>query len=208
VLAAHDAAALAKWLADNQLTSTPASGRWLEHYVRMGFYYVAMRYDPPADARAPPERPDRRRDRAHLLRYADRLLPILRTGAGARPEGAARLLEVWYVGSDPVVPVAQHVEPAESPARPRWVRPLRPGKKDPRARTRLVAALLDELEALLPEGELVVQTFQDQKRRRTGFGDILFAFAEAKPLTAEQLGPLVGVLDPGLVAAAPAPEVK
>lgn len=208
-LRATEAEALKKWLADNELTSRPAADVWLEHYVRMGFYYVALRYDPPPDARA----------RKYAPVAAETLRISFDTPVAYYPyfepeieheTKQPRLLEVWYVGADAVVPVAQHIEPAESPARPRWVRPLRPGKKDPRARTRLAAALLDELETLLPEGELVVQTFQDQKRRRTGFGDILFAFAEAKPLTAEQLGPLVGVLDSGLIAeaAVAAPEVK
>lgn len=213
-LRATEAEALKKWLADNELTSRPAADVWLEHYVRMRFYYVALRYDPPPDARgrkyAPVAAETVRISFDTPVAYYPYFEPEIE-----HETREPRLLEVWYVGTDAVVPVAQQLDAAESPARPRWVRPLRPGKKDPRARTRLVAALLDELEALLPEGELVVQTFQDQKRRRTGFGDILFAFAEAKPLTAEQLGPLVGVLDPGLVAAgaadpvaAPAPEVK
>ena len=54
--------------------------------------------------------------------------------------------------------------------------------------------------ALLPEGPLVVQTFQDQKTKRTTYQDVLFAYREAHELDVEALGPLLGVLDPSLVS--------
>ncbi len=205
VLAANDAAALAKWLADNQLTSTPESDRWLEHYVRMGFYYVAMRYDPPADARARRSAPIAAETVRISFDTPIAYYPYFEPEPEHDPK-TPRLLEVWYVGTDPVVPVAQLTDPAQQGSKPRWVRPLKPGHQHLRARKQIEAALLDELEALLPAGELVVQTFQDQKRRRSGFQDLLFASAEQQPLTQEQqakLGPLLGVLDPGLVAEAP-----
>ena len=49
VLAADDAGALAKWLKDNGLVSSPETDPWLAHYVKAKFYYVAMRYDPPKE---------------------------------------------------------------------------------------------------------------------------------------------------------------
>lgn len=201
VLAATDAAALGQWLKDNKLTSTPEADAWLAHYVRMGFYYVAMRYDPPTDARG-------RKGRAiaaETVRISFDTPVAYYPYFEPEPQHGAkdpRLLEVWYVGTDPVVPVAQYTDPTQTPAQPRWVRPLRPGLKFQKTRKQLLAALLSELEAVLPAGELVVQTFQDQKRRRSGFQDILFAFAEPRPLTPAQqaaLGQLPGVLDGGLI---------
>ncbi|MCA9697499.1 MAG: hypothetical protein KC431_08240, partial [Myxococcales bacterium] len=66
----------------------------------------------------------------------------------------------------------------------------------------LEASLVDELESLLPPGELVVQSFQDQKRTRAGYHDVLFASAEPRSFSPEELialEPLLGILDPGLV---------
>jgi len=200
-LAATDAGALATWLADNQLSSTLATDLWLAHYVRMGFYYVAMRYDPPANAKARANAPIAaetvRISFASPVAYYPYFEP-----APEHPQKAARLLELWYVGTDAVVPVARLTDPEQPESPPRWVRPLAPGKDRKDARSAIEAATFDELEQLLPEGELVVQTFQDQKLERSGYQDILFAFAAARPWTAEQqtaLAPLLGVLDPGLI---------
>lgn len=197
VLAATDAAALAGWLKANELTSTPETEQWLDHYVRMGFYYVAMRYDPPA-------KPGSAKDPAIAaetirISFATPVAyyPYFEPQRAASSE--PRLLELWYVGSEPVIPVARKHERT-------WLRPLKPGKDYERKRKQVEAALNDELEPLLPEGELVVQTFQDQKRQRTGHHDILFAFAQPKQLTTEQLAalePLLGVLDPELIEVRP-----
>ena len=196
-LAATDADALASWLKDNQLASTPATERWLAHYVRMGFYYVAMRYDPPERARAsaPVAAETVRISFASPLAY----YPYFEPEPDAPTKGP-RLLELWYVGTEPVVPVARFASAGSESSQ--WVRPLAPGKDRTDARGAIEAALYDELEQLLPEGELVVQTFQDQKIGRSGYHDILFGSAAARPLTPEQqtaLAPLLGVLDPGLI---------
>lgn len=205
-LAASDAGALARWLADNQLSSSPDADVWLEHYVRMGFYYVAMRYTPPADVHT-------REQSGPIAAETVRIsfdtpiayYPYFEPEPEHNPK-SARLLEVWYVGSDAVVPVAQFADPEQPAAPPRWVRPLRAGEQTRDARTLLVAALTDELERLLPAGELTVQTFQDQKRRRSGFHDVLFAFAAGRRLSAAQqtaLEPLLAALDATL-----APEAR
>ena len=202
-LAATDAGALAAWLKDNDLVNTPETDRWLAHYVRMGFFYVALRYDPPANARARKHAPIA----AETLRISFdapiAYYPYFEPET-PRDEKTPRLLELWYVGSSAVVPVARLADADDRP--PRWVRPLQPGKQRRDARKLLGSVLLAELEALLPAGDLVVQTFQDQKRRRSGFQDILFAAAEPTTRTPEQqtaLAPLLGVLDPELIAEAP-----
>lgn len=197
VLSATDAAALAGWLKENRLTSTPETDPWLDHYVRMGFHYVAMRYDPPssgkpgADAAIAAE--TIRISFATPIAY----YPYFEPEPG-RVLSEPRLLELWYVGSEPVIPVAR-VEQGESMV---WKRPLMAGKDYRRNREQVEAALADELEQLLPTGELFVQTFQDQKRIRSGYHDVLFAFAEPKQLGPDQLAalePLLAVLDPELI---------
>lgn len=200
VLAATDAKALTGWLQENQLTSTPETKQWLDHYVRMSFYYVAMRYDPPASAN-----PDDAAIAAETIRISF-ATPIAYypyfEPEPAQVPSSPRLLELWYVGCDPVIPVAR----VEGDAGPGWKRPLMPGKDYEQTRKHVEAALYDELEQLLPTGDLVVQTFQDQKRQRSGYHDILFAFAQPKQLKPEQLAalePLLGVLDPGLIEERP-----
>lgn len=198
VLAATNADALAGWLKENQLTSTPETDEWLEHYVRMGFYYVAMRYDPPANAKADQNgaiaAETIRISFASPIAYYPYFEPARESAVKN-----VRLLELWYVGSDPVIPVARREDRSGSTA---WMRPLQPGKQYENKRKQVEAALHAELEQLLPAGELVVQTFQDQKRSRSGYHDILFASAQVKPFSPEQLTalePLLGVLDPGLI---------
>jgi hypothetical protein len=202
VLAATDAGALAGWLKENQLVSTVETDAWLEHYVRMGFYYVAMRYDPPTGAQA--------RKRAAIAAETIRIsfdtpvayYPYFEPET-PRDLKSPRLLELWYVGTTSVVPVAQQRHASDPP---RWVRPLKPGADRQGARIQALAALGPDLAALLPEGDLVVQTFQDQKRSRSGFQDILFAPAAARMLSPGQeaaLAPLLGVLDHGLIAEVP-----
>lgn len=197
VLAATDADALAGWLKENQLTSTPETDRWLEHYVRMGFHYVAMRYDPPLLGDSEAESISAETIRisfATPIAYYPYFEPEHKR-IGTDP----RLLEVWYVGSEPVIPVARVQAPGESVV---WKRPLMAGKDYEGQRKRVESALDDELERLLPSGELVVQTFQDQKLQRVGYHDILFAFAQPKQLTPDQLAalePLLGILDPELI---------
>ncbi|MCR9164320.1 MAG: DUF2330 domain-containing protein [Nannocystaceae bacterium] len=200
VLAATDQSALATWLTDNGFDSPPEAQAWLEHYVQLGFYYVALRYEPPAsDAAAGPVSMD-----AETLRITfDAPLPYypyLEPRAPETPSEDPRLLEVWYVGAEPMVPVAVHTGDAGSA----WVRPWRAGKRYPDARDRILGAAGTQLSGLLPEGSLQLQTFQDQKRRRDGFGDVVLVPETGGPLSPERreaLATFVSVLDPSLPVA-------
>ncbi|MEQ9317789.1 MAG: DUF2330 domain-containing protein, partial [Polyangiaceae bacterium] len=65
----------------------------------------------------------------------------------------------------------------------------------------LAKVLGHDLEALLPQGALVVQPFQDQKTSRVGFGDVLFIHQTPRTLSPTQrkaLEPLLAILDPML----------
>jgi hypothetical protein len=46
VLSASDAAGLKSWLSQNGFATPPETAVWLAHYVKLGFFYVAMRYEP------------------------------------------------------------------------------------------------------------------------------------------------------------------
>ena len=192
VLAASDAGALSKWLEDNQLSNSDETKAWLEHYVRMGFYYVAMRYDPPGNAKEADETLAAETIRisfATPVAYYPYFEPKTNL-----PGNKPRLLELWTVSNTRLIPVVL----ADGVG---WQRPLKPGKQYTRRET-LEASLVDELESLLPPGELVVQSFQDQKRTRAGYHDVLFASAEPRSFSPEELialEPLLGILDPGLV---------
>ena len=199
VLAADDETALTKWLEDNDFETPPEAQTWLKHYVDLGFHYVALRFDPPK-RRAKDQTQAQTLDAETIRISFDAPLPYypyLEPEAPALPGGAPRLLEVWYVGAEPMVPVAVLDEEGGQS----WVRPLRGGERYADARASLLNAAQAQLGPLLPEGPLQLQTFQDQKRRRDGFGDIVFVPEEAKPLTPERreaLGVFVSLLDPSL----------
>jgi hypothetical protein len=210
VLAADDAKALGAWLTKNGLSSTPQADGWLTHYVKLKFFYVAMRYDPPAagpdGAAAPP------RTAAETMRISfDTPLPYY---PYFEPEPAsdetareARLLDVWLVSRDRYVPVAA----LRTDGGVRWVRPLAPGWRYQGDQRETLARALGAEAKILPApgtgaAELGVQRFTDQKRWRIGFGDIVFVPARKEPLDAAaraRLGPLLATLDHRLLGAAP-----
>lgn len=193
VLAADDSAALGKWLKQHGLVTTPETDAWLAHYVALKFYYVAMRYDPPKGGKVRPT------IESETMRISfDTPVPYYPYLEPAAPAGDERLLDLWVVGGKKVVPVAMR----EQDGKRSWIRPLRAGQVHADAREKL-ATFGEDFTALLPEGELVVQTFQDQKRSRAGIGDILFVPAETTEISAEDraaLQPMLAVLDPELVA--------
>lgn len=197
VLEATDEAALATWLADNEFDAPPEAASWLRRYVELGFYYVALRYEPPK----------RGADKGHTRLDAETLritfetplpyYPYLEPQAPGRSDDEPRLLEVWYAGAEPMVPVAvRDHEGARS-----WVRPWRAGERYDDARDKLLGAAKMQLAGLLPDGPLQLQTFQDQKRLRDGFGDVVLVPETMQPLKPERreaLATFVSLLDPTL----------
>ncbi len=196
VLAATDAKALSKWLKDNGLVSSPEADRWLEHYVKMKFFYVAMRYDPPKGTASKSSVVN-----AETIRISfSTPIPYYPYFEPEHPEGVTgpRLMELWLAAPAKVQPVALR----DNAGKREWFRPLKAGDAQSDARSRLVGSLSGGDAKLVPEGELVVQTFQDQKLERKGMGDILFPPMERRTLSDDDkkaLAPLLGVLDPELV---------
>ncbi len=196
VLAADDEKALASWLKKHQLVSTPEADVWLKHYVDMKFFYVAMRYNPPKGAakkRSPVKAETMRISFDTPVPYYPYFEPDVPKGISALSQ---RMLELWVVGAQASVPVAARSQEGKVS----WVRPLAEGTQHANAGAGLKAALGAEAK-LLPEGELQVQTFIDQKRSRKGFGDVLFVSKQKRELddaTKAMLTSYLPVLDPGL----------
>jgi hypothetical protein len=215
VLAADDEKGLAQWLRDNGLTSTADADAWLAHYVRMKFYFVAMRYDPPppraADASpagALPSQDAGGRLKAETIRISFSTpvpyYPYLEPKRPPEPPGSppARLLELWLATPARLQPISARTAKGQTS----WVRPMVEGTRvpplDPAVTRSALAKVLGDLSTLMPTGPVVVQTFQDQKLSREGYDDILFV-PEAKTALhrdeVEKLRPLLGILDPLLV---------
>jgi hypothetical protein len=179
VLAASDAHGLSEWLAKQKLVKTPEAEAWLAHYVSVGFYFVAMRYEPK------PEPPGTKlaeagSAKAETMRISFRTMapyyPYFEPDRRA-PQNELRLLDLW-VATD------GWFEPAsvlERDGMRRWVRPFRPGDRYEHAGPTLTAALGPELLGLVPQGDLVVATYQDQKVSRRGFGDVVFISERPTP---------------------------
>lgn len=193
VLAATDSRALAKWMKDNDLASDDAMDAWLEHYVRAGFHFVALRFEPPKGAKRPSSEL-----RAETLRVSfDTPAPYYPYFEPARPADADRVLALWLVSPEPLIPIALERRGSTRA----WVRPFAEGPAYVPDRERLARRLTVGETALLPEGEVGVQTFEDQKRSRDGFGDVVFVPKTPHALDATErraLGPLLSVLDPEL----------
>lgn len=190
VLKADDAAALQDWLRKNKLTSTKEADSWLAHYVAQKFFWVAMRYDG-AKKGAPPRLVSEtvRISFGTPAPYYPYYEPDPTPGHAPPPR---RLMDLWVVSPEEVTPVAVL---KDSTTRA-WVRPLQEGHPWGAIPPDTLAPALA---ALLPKGSLHVQTFQDQKVSRVGYGDILFA-PKSAPLDAaaraEKLASIAAVLDP------------
>ncbi len=201
VLSARDPAALPAWLRQQGFASTPESDRWLARYVTLGFYFVAMRYEPPPAApsakvvaESRPSAETIRISFATPLAFYPYLEPEAAVGAEA-PE--QRGLEVWLVTRQRSVPIATRKQQSGGVV---WVRPLESGASYGGYRENLGGAL-GELTSLLFGGSLLVQRFVDQKRSRAGFGDIVFVPEAGGTLSPERraaVGPLLPLLDPAL----------
>jgi hypothetical protein len=206
VLSATDASGLAGWLRANGFVSTKEADAWLAHYVQMKFYFVAMRYDPPkADAgvaaglQAETIRISFSTPLPYYPYFEPKPPPVGTTAGGHAP----RLLELWLVSPEALTPVAARTRGGTTT----WTSPFQSGELygtgGDTVRPRLDLVLKESgIDELLPPGGLVVQTFQDQKTLREGYGDALFVPMRKTPLDparAEALAPLLGALDPALV---------
>jgi hypothetical protein len=189
VLAATDEHGLAGWLTKQGFESSPESDTWLAYYVRLGFYYVAMRYDPPEQ--------QSELTKAETIRISfETPLPFYPYREPARPASdQPRLLDVWLVSSERFVPVGTRAEVSQV----RWVQPLAAGKTYDGDLVRNGVGVTLSDKALLPEGSLTLQRFADHKRSRRSLGDVVFVperASRASKERRERLQLLMPLLDP------------
>jgi hypothetical protein len=167
VLAATDSGALAKWLKDNGLSSSPENDEWLKGYVERKFYYVAFRYEPSKESK------DDGRPKAETVRISFKTpLPYYPYREPKHPSSdQPRDVGLWLVSREQLAPVAL----AEEDGRQVWVKPFAEGwTKEAIDVERLKAGLGPEEDKLLAAGAYVVQPFEDQKASRAGYGDVVF----------------------------------
>jgi hypothetical protein len=197
VLAATSGGGLEKWLADNRFGAPPLARGWIEHYVRNAFYFVAFRYDPPKDAPATGITGETVRISFPTpVPYYPYLEP--RHEAPSRDE---RALAVWFASRDAMHPIVG-VSHADGTSKIEQYA-LPPHASYEKSRAKLEKALGPELAKLLPKGELVVNTYQDLRRDRSGRGDVLFVPDTAQKLDEAALkerARFLPLLDPSLEA--------
>jgi hypothetical protein len=205
VLAATDASALKKWLDDNQLASTPSSDAWLAHYVKLGFYYAAFRYEMPSakDATAAAKSETVRISFATPLPFYPYKEPDHPTTAARRD----RVLAVWLASPARVVPVAAVTTGAATSWRRPWAEPV---KHTAPTTADLAGIVGPQLGALLKSPVAgkedaggartwEVQTFEDQKTNRRGWGDVVLVPASPGPVPEarrERMQKLMASLEP------------
>jgi len=204
VLAASEATALEKWFSDNHLRVPSEAEAWLLHYVKLGFYFVAMRYE------------TQERDvksaitRAETIRVSFQTpLPFYpyREPMHTTPSQASRDLVVWLFSTRAYTPVSLFEPASATQTAAAWQRPMVELRSETVVRQSLASVFSEELLQLLPHAEgrgddsLAVQVFEDQKHSREGFGDIVMVPKQATALSAPSLvrsRKLMASLDPAV----------
>jgi hypothetical protein len=204
VLRATDGAAMKAWLDRNKFVTTPASEAWLQHYVKRKFFFVALRFEPSLFA----EKPGRSKPgaRAETLRITfETPVPFYPYLEPDRDDLTGdRVLALWLVTPGKrKVPVAL----ARDGGKLSYQRPWREGQRHSPAKAESLAPAVGEKawKTFAPKGDgpFTIQVFEDQKRVRRGFGDVLLVPEEPEELDAgaiEKRRALLPILDPTLEA--------
>jgi hypothetical protein len=196
VLAANDSAGIKRWLDENHFVSTAASEPWLRHYVGMGYYYAALRYEPHGRSSGT------HTTRAETLRisfasplpYYPYFEPTPTEETPARP----RELAVWLVSSRRYVPIS-----AVTADRITWMRPMQEWTAlAPQDRAFVTGLLGPDLGPLVPARvPTTVQAYEDQKTTRASWGDVVFVPEQPLPIDSArgaEYRKLMAAVDPGL----------
>lgn len=195
-LATTDAGAFDRWLADNDFVMSAEAKPWLEHYVKLKFFFCAFRYEG-KDAGAGSMTSETVRIRFKTPHaYYPYLEPAHAAGA---PEPTQRMLTGWILSREELAVVASR---PSSPVR--WGTPWGFGAKSDMRPSEYAAALGPELAALMPAGakSLVMQPFRDMKRSREGWGDAVLVPRDPVSFTPDEAAArelFLPVLDPALI---------
>lgn len=196
-LTARDPEALTKWLTDNGLEAPPSHQKWLTHYVKLGFFFVAFRFEgSESDLVAETVRVSFDTP----VPYYPYLEPFQDPREQSR--GRSRLLRSWVVTEAPVSPLAIRGGRGgmSNTARFSPVTPWGVGNEYG-DRAAINRALGPALAKLLPK-KAVLQTYADTRTSRNGYGDILFVPRTKTAATPEQKKKwemLLPILEPTLV---------
>lgn len=203
VLAATDTKGLRGWLDENQFTTTKQSEAWLDGYVKQGFFFVAMRHDPPAAG-------SKKRKRSSVIAETVRLsfaTPVpyypYREPDHDGLVASERLVAVWLMTDGaPRVPVAVR----DADGKHELVRPFREGRRYTPDDAAAAGAVGEDVRAFVPavakgSTTLTVQVFEDQKPSRRGFGDVLFVPSTANDKAVADTKRLTALLDPSSAGA-------
>ena len=169
VLQADDAGGLRRWLPDNGFDAPAAAESWIDHYVALGFSYVALRYDAPASMGGKRMTSETVRIRfttpIPYFPYSEPTLP--------RADKASRLLEVWFASQEPALPVASWTFGESS-----WARPWDGSVASPPL---WLGSMVASMASVVPAAELYVSVFRDRKVSREGWGDALIVPYPVEP---------------------------
>jgi hypothetical protein len=196
VLAANDASALARWLKLNAFETTPESRAWLAHYVAVGFYFTAFRYEP--DSKVPGTAV---KSETVRISFATPL-PFYPYREPEHPKddaSASRVLAVWFVSPQRSLPVASFADDSGDHLKRPWTEDT----THPDTTAQDLRPVLGPLADLLPgapTAPLVMQTFEDQKSSRQGWGDVVLVPATTQPIDParrERMGKLTASLGAG-----------
>ena len=197
VLAASDGGGLSDWLKKNGFGVPASAQAWLDHFVHLGFYYVAFRYD--AEETAEPGMTSetvRIRFKTPMPYY-----PYLEPQRSSIPN-APRHLFLWYASQEERVPVAWSRSRDGALA---WMQPWEGTAQHVTAKR--LRDTMPSLGELVPGDDAsgwVVSTFRDAKQSRDGWGDVLLVPASPVAMNDEAIAsrwPLLPVLDPRLEGA-------
>lgn len=177
VLEASDAEGFSAWLKKNDFKSTPELTNWLAHYIKLGFYFTALRFDGETSAAAPkPANAELTSKTVHIsFKAANPYYPYLEPLA---PQGAKplkeRKLQVWFVSDQIMQPVARYTAPSAGSGGGggTLVRPWSETYPCDGALADVSKALDGELEKIVA-AQKYVQVFADLKTSREGYGDVL-----------------------------------
>lgn len=194
VLTATDPNALAAWLDKHGFATSPASKAWMDGYVKLGFHFVALRYDGTKDA------DEEMTSRTLRISFQSELPFYPYREPADAPEQTNRELALWVVSDVPLVPYAGVTHQAEWRLR----RPFSEGLRAVPVVGELEETLGKELSGLLPRTRFV-QTFGDFKPHRRGFEDVVFVpLADCDDACRSARERLVPWLDPSQREPAPA----
>ena len=191
VLAATNAKALADWLKKNQFRATEAGEAWIHCYVKLGFFFVALRYE---GKKAKAAGSEDLVSRSIRLSFDSALPYYPYEEPGDAPQQQGRELQVWLVTQGLHQPIA----PVVSGGTVALYRPWSEGARYDASSAEIASAFGSDLAGLVPTGARV-QTFGDWKEHRRGFGDLVLVPAQPEGCDARCVAarrPLMALLDP------------